>query len=202
MSRLGALRAQRAVVVGAAWAALVAAPALAADAAQTAGDALGKPVAPFSVEAEALEPAAVGVPVDVRITVSSPSPLEDIEVRLSADPGLSVDAADYTLRAPSASPGEPAEWRISVVPLAEGAQRIRLFGEAVVDGVRQGRSSIATIHVGTGAAAARESTVQGAKLEPDGATGARKPRAGAERSDDDAEAGTERVIRLPATVRP
>lgn len=203
MSVLGVFRARH-VVVRAGSVVLAAACVLGSAVAQPAADAAGKPVAPFSVVAEALGPAAVGLPVDVRIAVDSRVALDDIEVRLSADPGLSLDAADLTLRAPSASPGQPAEWRITVVPIAEGAHRLRLFGEAVVDGTRQGRSTIATIRVGAGAAAARDSTLRGVDRGSERATGPRKPQADEVRGDRDAEAeeDVERVIRLPAVVRP
>lgn len=201
MSLSGVFRARH-VVVGAGCAALVAACVLGSAAAQPAADAAGKPVAPFSVVAEALGPAAVGLPVDVRIAIDSRVALDDIEVRLSADPGLSVDAADLTLRAPSASPGQPAEWRITVVPIAEGAHRLRLFGEAAVDGTRQGRSTIATIRVGAGAAAERDSTVRGVDRGSERATGPRKPQADDGDRDAEAEEDVERVIRLPAVVRP
>src|SRR5690606_35247533 len=119
-------------------------PATAQQAAAVGGE-FGKPVAPFSLAAEAVAPPAVGVPVDVRITLVTRTALEDVEVRLSADPGLSLDAASFSLVAPSASPDAPAEWRITVVPVAEGAHRLRLFGEALVGGERQGRSAVATI---------------------------------------------------------
>lgn len=188
------------MLVRVASAALVAAHTLGPAAAQPAGDPNGKPVAPFSVEADVLGPVAAGVPVDVRITVSSQVPLDDIEVRLSPDPGLSIDAGDLTLHRASASPGQPAEWQITVVPVAEGAHRLRLFGAAVVGGAPQARSTIATIRVGTGAAAERDSTTRAADRRPDAAT--RKPRADENSAASPAEADDERVIRLPAIVRP
>lgn len=173
-------------------------------------EAFGKPVAPFSLEAEALEPPAVGVPVGVRITVSTRTELEDIEVRISADPGLSVDAANLTLYSRSASPEDPAEWRIEVVPVAEGAHRLRLFGEALVGGARQGRSTVATIRVGAAEAAERESTVQSRPdralaVRDDARAGDRRKAAPEDESGgraDEAETGAERVIRLPAIERP
>lgn len=176
------------------------------------GDA-SKPVAPFSIEAEALAAPAVGVPVDVRVTVSTRAELEALEVRISADAGLSVDAAGLTLYAPEAKPGAPAEWRITVVPLEPGVHRLRLFGEALVGGVRQGRSAVAALRVADAAggepgveSARGDSTVQGA--EPaEGDDRGRKPardRDGeaARPGTGDAESEPEPVIRLPAVVRP
>src|SRR5690606_20644690 len=145
VTRAAGLRAAAAAAVCAAAVGL-AAPAAAQPAAEPADAA--KPVAPFSLEADALGVPAVGVPLDVRVRVGSPTMLEDVEVRISADPGLAVDAGGYALYAPSASPEEPAEWRITVVPVEEGAHRLRLFGEALVDGVPQVRSTVATIRVG------------------------------------------------------
>src|SRR5690606_11446919 len=117
-------------------------------AAQSAVALPGKPGAPFTISAEAVGTPALGVPFDVRVVVQTQAELEDIEVRLSVDEGLSFSASNYTLYASSATPEQPAEWRFSVVPVAEGAHRLRLFGEALVGGVRQGRSAVATIRVG------------------------------------------------------
>lgn len=144
--------------------------------AQAEAALFGKPVAPFTLSAETVTPATVGVPVDVRIAVETQAELEDVEVRISADDGLSVNVSDYTLYARSATPEQPAEWLIRVVPTAEGEHRLLLFGEAVVGGTWQGRSAVATIRVG----------------------GAGTVEAGA----DAAEPGTQPVVRLPAVVRP
>src|SRR5690606_28766554 len=57
----------------------------------------GKPVAPFSLTAEPVAPPALGVPVDIRVAVETRAELEDIEVRISVDEGLSVDISDYRL---------------------------------------------------------------------------------------------------------
>ena len=188
------------LVVTAACAALLALCALTPVAAQPAGDTAGKPVAPFSVEADVLGPVAIGVPVDVGISVSSRTPLDDVEVRVSPDSTLSVEPGDLVLHAASASPDEPAEWRITVVPLAEGAHRLRLFGEAVVGGVRQARSTVATIRVGTGNAVERASTTRAAGREQNGATPPPKPRTDEAKAP--ADTADDRVIRLPAVVRP
>lgn len=171
-----------------------------------------KPVAPFTVEADALAAPTVGVPVDVRITVGSRAMLEGVEVRIAADPGLSVDPAGLTLYSPEAGPDAPAEWQITVVPLEPGAQRLRLFAEALVGGVRQSRSTVATLRVaeGAGDAAAaegvgRESAVRsagrGADLRELGdKSGAEAGGDAGSPAADDPDA--ERVIRLPAVVRP
>jgi len=177
-----------------------------------------KPVAPFSLEAEALGVPAVGVPMDVRVRVGSRVMLEDVEVRISADPGLALDAGGFTLYAPSASPEEPAEWRITVVPVEEGAHRLRLFGEALVDGEPQVRSVVETIRVGTGAdgdAGARgaegDSAVRGADRDTSARGDAREAEPGSRRKagaaegspgSDEGRADPERVIRLPAIERP
>lgn len=179
----------------------------AAAAQQAAIENLGKPVAPFSLEAEVLGPPAVGVPVDVQVTLASRVALEDIEVRISADPALAIDAASYLLLAPSASPDAPAEWQITVVPTAEGAHRLRLFGEALVGGERQSRIGVATIRVGTGAAAERDSTVRSAEdagigeLRIGEAPPRRKTTSPDDGNADAAKPDPERVIRLPAIER-
>jgi len=222
VTRAAGFRAAAAAAVCAAAVGL-AVPAAAQPAAEPADAA--KPVAPFSLEADALGVPAVGVPLDVRVRVGSPTMLEDVEVRISADPGLAVDAGGYALYAPSASPEEPAEWRITVVPVEEGAHRLRLFGEALVDGVPQVRSTVATIRVGAddgadgdagGESAGADSAVRSAEggstaRGAGGAPGARDGGAepgtarksaagGPERGE--ARTDPERVIRLPAVERP
>ncbi len=150
---------------------------------------LGKPVAPFSLTAEPLGPAQVGVPFTLKIAVSTRAPLEHIEVQVAADPGLSLDPAGLALTAASAGPALPAEWRITAVPVEAGVHRLRLFGEAQTGGTQQARSTVATIRVEAGTPAVRDSGGRSAA-----------PESGSPAVDGAADG--ERVIRLPAVSPP
>lgn len=151
---------------------------------------LGKPTAAFSLTAEAIGPPRVGVPVTLRITVRPHAALEDIEVQIAADAGLSLDPAGQAVQAASADPSHAAEWQITAVPVEAGTHRLRLFGTAQQGGERHARSVVATIRVEPGTPAARDSAARSAS-----------PERRAEEADADAADG-QRVIRLPAIERP
>jgi len=182
-------------LTAAAGLALGAAALLASGAAaqRTAADApiAGKPVAPFAIEHDLGAAPVSGVPLEILLTLRPRTPVAAIEMTLSADDGLSIDASDERLAAPAASPDAPAEWRIVVVPLADGVQRLRVYAEADVGGERQGRSVVITLRVGAAAGAvrgAKKSSVPSA-AEPGGD------------GRDDRAADGERIIRLPSSER-
>lgn len=170
----------------------------------------GKPVAPFAIEHEIDGEPAVGVPLELRIAVRPRTPVDEIEVRISVDEGLGMDASSEVLTAPSAGPETPAEWRIVVLPLEQGLQRLRVYAEAGAGGERQGRSAVISIRVpadaGSGGAGPDDDT--GAARESPATDGARSADAvrSADKSahavvDDSAERG-ERIIRLPSSPPP
>ncbi|HEU4618611.1 MAG TPA: hypothetical protein VFV10_11240 [Gammaproteobacteria bacterium] len=108
----------------------------------------GKPVAPFSVDHELLAAPAVGVPLEVRITVRPQVPMSALELEAVGDSTLEVAGADAQQSAPSAAAGAPAVWSVTVVPRDEGALQLKITIDGVIDGVRQARSVVVPIRVG------------------------------------------------------
>ncbi|HEX7080842.1 MAG TPA: hypothetical protein VF329_07510 [Gammaproteobacteria bacterium] len=115
----------------------------------------GKPVAAFGIEHELGGRPVLGVPLEVRVTLRPQTVVGDVTVELSADSGLQIDPRDAVLSAASASRDAPAEWVVTVLPLADGVLRLRLFAEGIVDGARQGRSVVVPIRVGSAKADGR-----------------------------------------------
>lgn len=180
-----------AALIGA-GAALIA-PGAAAQRTAPGAAAAGKPVAPFEIEYDLSAAPTLGVPLEIALAVRPRAPVDAIELTLSADDGLSLDASDELLTAPAASPDSPAEWRIAVLPVSEGPQRLRVYAEASVDGERQGRSIVISLRVGASTdTASRAKTASPAKGEA--APAAVEPGPHSERASD-----SERVIRLPST---
>ena len=181
--------------LGALIASALAAAAIVASGA-AAQPAAGKPVAPFAIEHGLDAPPRLGVPLEISLTLRPRMPVEAVDLMLSADEGLALDASDERLTAPAAAPDAPAEWRIAVLPLAEGVQRLRVYAEAAVGGQRQGRSTVITLRVGAAAEAVRYAkegaspSAAAKSLEPDRSSG-----------DGTGRDGERRMIRLPSSER-
>jgi len=159
-------------------------------AAQRSAPSAGKPVAPFAIEYDRAETPTLGVPLEMTLLIRPRTPVEALEVALSADEGLSLDASDERLTAAAASPEAPAEWHIVLLPVSEGVQRLRVYAEASIGGERQGRSTVITLHVGASA-----DTSSSAKDDAAPAAVAPAPRSERGRGE------SERIIRLPSSPR-
>lgn len=196
--RVGAL-----IAAAAGLAAGVAALVASGAAAQRSADApaAGKPVAPFAIEHDVAGTPTIGVPLEITLKLRPRTPIDAIEVTLSADDGLSIDASDERLTAAGASPEAPAEWQIVVLPVADGRQRLRVYAEADVGGERQGRSAVITLRVGAPAEAVRDAK---GKAMPGAAAGSEPGPAEKDRDagrDEGAGRDDERIIRLPSSER-
>lgn len=142
-------------------------PAGAAQAAQRAGDVMSavtpKPASPIAIDYVAGPTPALGMPVEIRVTVTAAMPLDDVDVRIGTSSGLVLNTAPG-VRAARVSTSEPLEVVVNVTPIEIDVLELRIDVSGVAAGRPQGRHLSIPLRLGPRRTSA-------ATLKPDPATG-------------------------------
>ena len=90
------------------------------------------PAGVIGLSHKALGTAAVGQPLRVRVTLSSPFPLTSLTAQVYAHDGLVV--SPQRLKVFELKAHEPVEWTVTVTPYMAGALRFSVLARGEVDG--------------------------------------------------------------------
>jgi hypothetical protein len=130
--------------------------------------AAAKPVAPIGIDyAFAAEP-VLGAPLEIELTISGRTPMDDVVVDVTGDAGLFVAPADAETRIARITPDAPYTFAITVTPLEAAQLRLGVSVDARIGGARQARSRVIVIRLG--AAKSPDKTQAVLKTTPSGDT--------------------------------
>lgn len=122
-----------------------------------------KPAPPIDIAYTIGQAPVLGVPVEIRMSVTAANPLDDVSVRIDTSEGLVLDTAP-SLRATRLSSDEPLEFVVSVTPVEAAVVHVLVDVAGTAAGRPQGRHLSIPLRLGPRKAAPAE-------LKPDPSTG-------------------------------